>query len=208
MDVSGSGSARARAKRAAAGLFLMACAVLIGASGCGLPEPKAAPRVPDVALPTELGGVYALRAKAAESRALVITFFSADCPCQRVHDARLRELYERYRPRGVEFVALASETGTSPASAAREARERGYPFPLLVDAEARVADALGAEFATYTVIVDAEGTIRYRGGIDSDMHDLRPDASMWVRDALDRLLAGGSPSPSNTKALGCPLLRK
>jgi peroxiredoxin len=175
--------------------------------GCGLPEPRVAPRVPDISLTTELGEIYSLRKKATESRALVITFFSADCPTQRAHDARLRELYHRYRPRGVDFVAIDSEAAASPASAAREARERGYPFPILIDAEGRVADALGAEYATYTVVVDSKGSIRYLGGIDSDMHHLRPNASMWLRDALERLLAGESPSPPRTKTLGCPLQR-
>jgi peroxiredoxin len=199
---------RVSVSRAAAGLCLALIGFMAVPFGCGSPEPRAAVRVPDVSLATDLGELYALRARAAQSRALVITFFSADCPTQRAHDARLRELYGRYRPQGVEFVAIDAEAGASRARAAREARERGYLFPILADAEGRVADALGAEYATYTVIVDPEGTIRYRGGIDSDMHHLRPDASMWVRDALDRLLAGRSPSPSNTKALGCPLQRR
>lgn len=192
----------------AAGLVMALMGVVFIPLGCGLPEPKAARSVPDISLPMDVGEPYSLRAKAAESRALVITFFSADCPTQRAHDARLRELYAHYRPRGVEFVSIDAEAGSSRAIVARERRERGYPFPILVDAEGRVAGALGAEYATYTVIVDPEGIIRYRGGIDSDMLHLRPNASMWVRDALDRLLRGESPSPSNTKALGCPLQRR
>ena len=62
------------------------------------------------------------------------------------------------------------------------------------------ADALGATFATYTVVVDSAGRVRYRGGIDSDKQWLSDGATLWLRDALDRLLAGGDPDPRRDRA--------
>jgi hypothetical protein len=107
----------------------------------------------------------------------------------------------------VDVLAVDSEAGASRERSAKEAKARAYPFPILADPRGALADALGAEFATYTVVVDATGRVRYRGGLDSDRAYLTKDASLWVRNAVDRLLAGGSPDPAQAEALGCALRR-
>ncbi len=163
--------------------------------------------VPAAALPGSDGAAHRIADLARGAPFTVVTFFSADCPCQRVHDARLREMAAGYRARGVAFVAVDSEATATPAGDADEARRRGYPFPLLTDARGAVADALGAEYATYTVVLDASLRVRYRGAIDSDKAHLTDDADPYLRDALDRLLAGREPERAATEALGCALRR-
>jgi peroxiredoxin len=135
----------------------------------------------------------------------VVVFVSAECPCMSAHHERLRELASAYESRGVAFLAVDSEVGTTPAIASAQAGN--YPFPLLIDRGARLADELGAEYATYTVIVDRNGHIRYRGGIDSDKQRLHANATPYVRDALDDLLAGRDPRRPEGKTLGCVLRR-
>jgi hypothetical protein len=103
-------------------------------------------------------------------------------------------------------VAVDSEAGTTPESLAAEARADGVP--VLADEGSRLADELGAEYATYTVIVDRAGHVRYRGGIDSDDRWLHPAAIPYVRDALDDLLAGRAPRRPEGRALGCVLRRR
>lgn len=132
-------------------------------------------------------------------------FVSATCPCMASHRDPLEDLAAAYAPRGVQFVAVESDVETTPRSLAAEARE--YSMPLLADEGARLANVLGAESATYTVIVDREGHVRYRGGFDSDRVTRHPDATPYVRDALDDLLAGKPPRRPETNALGC-MLRK
>ena len=135
----------------------------------------------------------------------VIVFFSEHCPCVRAHDARLVALANEYSPRGVEFYAVDSEIGASVEVDRARAREHGYPFPILVDDKARLAHALGAEYATYTVIVDASGTILYRGGIDSDHTHLSSGAVPYLRDALDDVVARRPLRRARTEPLGCAL---
>ena len=171
------------------------------------PPPRAPSRLPQATLLAS-DGARQLAEIVRPGRVTVIVFFSADCPCQAAHDARLLDLSAAYAGRGVDFLAVDSEAGASPERSAKEAKARAYPFPLLADPTGSLADALGAEFATYTVVVDGEGSMRYRGGLDSDRAHLTADASLWVRNAVDRLLAGGSPDPAQTEALGCALRRK
>jgi len=135
----------------------------------------------------------------------VVMFVSSTCPCMASHRDPLEDLAAAYAPRGVRFLAVESDVTTTPESLAAEARE--YSMPLLRDDGARLANALGAESATYTVIVDREGRVRYRGGFDSDRVTRHPDATPYVREALDDLLAGKPPRRPETNALGC-MLRK
>ncbi len=135
----------------------------------------------------------------------VIMFVSSTCPCMASHRDPLEDLAAAYAPRGVQFLAVESDVTTTPAGLAAEAQE--YSMPLLKDEGARLANAVGAESATYTVVVDREGRVRYRGGFDSDRVTRHPDATPYVRDALDDLLAGKPPRRPETNALGC-MLRK
>lgn len=162
-------------------------------TACATPAPVAPPRLTEIVHP---------------GRVTVVTFFSADCPCQRAHDARLRELYDRYHAQGVDFVAVDAEATSTPARDAEEAKRRAYPFPIVSDPDGAIADALSAEYATFSLVFDDKGQIRYRGGLDSDKVYLTEGASLWVRDALDHVLAGRAPDPAETKTLGCSLRRR
>lgn len=138
----------------------------------------------------------------------VVTFFSAHCPCQRAHDVRWKEIFAEVAPRGVRFVFIDAEVDASPAFDANQAEIRAYPWPIVSDPEGRWADALGAEYATDTFVVDATGAVRFHGGIDSDRSHLSDDARPFLRDALRALLAGAEPANAQPKVLGCALRRR
>jgi len=137
--------------------------------------------------------------------ATVLVFYSPHCHCLAAHEPRLFALYERYHPRGVQFYFVDSEVGATPERDAAEARAYGYPFSIVTDAGAKLADRVDAQYASYTVVADAQGRIRYRGGIDSDAIHLTDDATPYLADALDDLLAGRDPRRPEAKALGCAL---
>jgi peroxiredoxin len=148
-----------------------------------------------------------IRAAAHDANVTVVEFFSAHCPCQRAHDERLNGLYDEYATKGVRVIAVDSEAGASPARANSESSARGYRFPLLADPTGAAARELGATAATYTVVLDRDGRVRYAGGIDSDRVHLTADAKHYVRDAVDDLLAGRSPRVTEGRTLGCALER-
>ena len=185
--------------------LLVVAAVL---AGCAPRPLQAPPHVPDLALPGTDGASHRLTELVGRAPLTVIVFFSADCPCQRAHDARLRALFAQYHPRGVQVVAVDAEATATRASDREEARARGYPFPILTDPEGTVADALGAEWATYAVVLDASGHVHYRGGLDSDRTHATDGARLWLQDALDRVLAGAEPDLAETSPLGCALRRR
>ena len=150
-------------------------------------------------------GAVSLRRILEQSPVTVLVFFSTHCHCLDSHESRLRSLYAEYSARGVQFFMIDSEVGGSRERDDREAQARGYPFPILLDRGARLADSVGADFATYAVVFDARGHVAYRGGIDSDQIVLHERAALYVKDALDDLLAGRRPRVATGKTLGCTL---
>ena len=143
----------------------------------------------------------------ARDQFTVLIFVSAECQSLAAHTFRLSQLAAQYAPRGIQFLAVDSEIGTSPSVAAAEARAYRLPFPLFIDSGAQLANSFAASYATYTVVVDRKSNVHYRGGLDSDLVDLHDNAKLYVRDALDDLLAGREPRLQQTKTLGC-ILRK
>jgi AhpC/TSA family len=165
--------------------------LVLAAASCAPPGPRVAV-VDPATLPTRAPWT-------------VLVFFSPTCHCLERHEARLRALYDAYHPRGVQFLMVDSEVRGSPERDEAEARRRGYPFPIMQDRGAGLADRLGAQYATYSVVLDEQGHIRYHGGIDSDRDHLHDDATPFLGNALDDLLAGHAPRVAEGKALGCAL---
>ncbi|HEV8551205.1 MAG TPA: redoxin family protein [Polyangiaceae bacterium] len=191
-------------KRQRASAAFFAAIALLAACSSGAP-PARLPLAEPLALPGSDGIRHDLHAEVGRSKLTVFVFYSERCPCLSVHEPRLRELAARYRARGVAFLLVNAEVGAEPAADALEARRRGYPFPLLTDRGATLARALHAEFATHAVVVDARGTVRYSGGLDSDKNRLHTGAHSYLRDALDDLLAGREPRVPDREPLGCAL---
>jgi hypothetical protein len=182
----------------ALGLPLVACAA----------APPVPPQLPATPLIATTGSTRDVREVVAGAPFTVLIFFSRDCHCLDQHDARIRALYDAYHPRGVQVVMIDPEVRASAEIDAAEATRRGYAFPILIDPGAKLADTLGAEYATYSVIVDAQGRVRYHGGFDTDKTHLRESATPYVRNALDDLLAGRPPAVAEAKALGCALEKR
>jgi hypothetical protein len=190
-----------RARSVALSALTLASAVLLLACG---PPPVTGTILAPIAL-AGTDGVSHRLAPEGDARLTVVIFFAGHCPCQAAHDARLLSLYALYHPRGVDVVAVDSEASATLERDRAEAQKRNYPFPILLDSGAALARSVGAEYATEAFILDRGGSVRYHGGIDSDRSHLRDDATPFLRNALDDLLADRAPRQAESKALGCAL---
>jgi hypothetical protein len=181
---------------------------MLGASAACTPAPPAyVPAWPPLTVVDTNGASTTLPADLARSKLTVLVFYAEHCPCFRVHEERLVELERTYGPRGVRVLFVDSEISASAERDRRAASERGLPA-IAVDPGAKLADAVGAEYASYSVVLDPRGRVRYRGGIDSDKDRLHDDATTFLRDAVDDLLAGREPRVAEGKALGCALQKR
>src|SRR5207302_1365969 len=91
------------------------------------------------------------------------------------------------------------------------ARQFQLPFPVYRDRRGAAADALRAEVTPEAFLLDGNLALRYRGRID-DRYAARLKPSSRVtrhdlRRALDEVLAGGTVSEPETRAVGCAIPR-
>jgi hypothetical protein len=187
---------------------LVTLAGFLAVLGCAHAPPiDRAPGLPDIPLLATDRQTYQLAGLVSGSAATVVEFFSSDCPCQDAHDDRLIALYQRYQSQGVRFVVVDANYSAGLDHDLAEAKERHYPFPIVVDPGGALMKALGAKYATYSVLLDSNGRVRYRGGFDSDRHPLSAHPKQYLNDAIASVLAGRDPEPAETKALGCALER-
>ncbi len=145
--------------------YALATSVLLlaGAASGAEPPPLGQPGViPALTLAGTDGASYRLPEVLGRARYTVLVFFSATCPCLEAHDQRLVALAGAQPAGEVQVLAVDSESGATLEQDRAEARRRGYPFPILLDPGGQLARAVGAVFATTSVVVDSEGRLRFR----------------------------------------------
>ncbi|MEO8797967.1 MAG: redoxin family protein [Polyangiaceae bacterium] len=139
------------------------------------------------------------------AKATVFVFYADACPCVAHHIERLRALQSKFAPDGVRFFFVDSEVSASIARDRKLIDERKLPFPILIDDGGIFARGADAEYASYTIVVDASGKVRYHGGIDTDNAHITDDATPFLANALGDLTAGRDVRVKEGKSLGCTL---
>jgi peroxiredoxin len=145
-----------------------------------------------------------------DGRLLVVAFVAAECPLAELYAGRLAELAGIFGPKGVAFVAVASNRRETDESLDRFAAAHGMSFPIRADRDGQVAARLGATRTPSVVVLDERRVIRYRGRIDDQYSRGTRRAEPRRRDlaeALEALLAGRAIDQPETEAIGCPIDR-
>jgi len=183
-------------------LALVASLLATGRAGAGAARPV------DIGQPlpafeaTALSGqAFSLETALRDHKAIVVLFLSTVCPYARYFASHVRELDERYGPRGVLFVGVNPNRWETKDEVAEQAQKDGYGFPMIKDEHHVIADLLGARATPEAFLVDSEGRLRYRGWVKSRQES--PD----LQRALDDVLAGRAVRKPETKAFGCAVDR-
>jgi peroxiredoxin len=142
--------------------------------------------------------------------ATVVVFTCNHCPYALAWHERIVAVARDYAALGVSTLAInpndAERYPRDSPEAMRE-RVRGGDFggvPYLRDESQAVARAYDAKTTPDVFVLDADGTLRYRGAPDGDYEDPGQDAR-YLRDALDAVLAGREPEPAETTPVGCSI---
>jgi len=146
---------------------------------------------------------------AAGPRGTLVMFICNHCPFVKHVADQLAQVGCEAIGRGIGVVAIsANDVATHPADSpeqmVREAEERGYPFPYLYDETQEVAKTYHAACTPDFYLFDADRRLVYRGQLDPS----RPGSGVPVtgadlRGALEALLAGEPPVPTQIPSLGC-----
>jgi peroxiredoxin len=142
-----------------------------------------------------------------DENATVVIFTCNHCPYALAWEDRLLQAGRDYHHHGVRFLAInPNDHERKPADSFENMKarlaENPWPFPYLRDESQEVARAYGALTTPDVFVFDADDKLVYRGAPDADYDDPALNAQ-WLRDALDAVLKGETPQPTETDPVGC-----
>lgn len=186
---------------------VLAVAALLACTPASADAPKLGAAAPDFTLPAASGGTtVAMKDLLAKNKGVAIVFVSTRCPYSNAYVARMNAIAKDYAAKGIAVVGINSNKNESVSEIAEHSKKNAIPFPILKDDGNKVADLYDARHTPEAYVVDAKGTLVYRGRID-ETEDEKDARSPDLRNALDALAAGKAVPVAQTKAFGCSIKR-
>lgn len=146
----------------------------------------------------------------ADARGLAVIFWCNHCPYVRAWEQRVIDLQRDYSDRGARFILINSNDpekypeDSFPKMQAR-ARDFSYPFPYLFDETQEVARGYGATRTPEIFLFDRERLLRYHGAPDDNVDDPSAVEHTYFKSAIEAVLKGDAPRPSETPPKGCTI---
>jgi len=180
------------------------------------PVLKIGSHIPDFTLPGADGKMHSLKEWNA-TKYLMVVFECNHCPESQNYESRIKELYEDYKTKGVQLVAINPNdpasvrldelgyTDLEDSLAEMKVRlaDRHITWPYLYDGETQnTATKFGVIATPHVFIFDQDRNLRFEGQIDNNQ---RPDliTTRDTRAALEDLLAGREVKVTDTRVHGC-----
>ena len=144
----------------------------------------------------------------------ILIFTCNTCPYSVMYEDRIIALHKKYAPKGYPVVAVQPNNAQrSPADSypkmQRRAKDKGFPFPYLMDETQETTRTYGATNTPHTFVLQRESDdsfrIKYIGAIDNNSRSAAQANKHYVQDAVDGLLNGSEVKETNTKAIGCTI---
>ena len=165
------------------------------------------------AIPFDLPGVDGRNHRLADyaDKAAVAVIFSCNhCPYVLAWEDRMIQIQADYADRRVQLIAIgANDPVQYPEDSfdnmKKHAREKGFNFPYLRDESQAIARAYGAARTPEVFLFDRSGALRYHGAIDDNYDNPRAVKRHYLREALDAVLAGQTPTTAETAPVGCTI---
>lgn len=180
-------------------------ALLVGLAAWLLGAAAGPDRADDFALLDHEGRSHRL-SYYGDRKAVVLFVQGNGCPIARGAIPSLAALREAFPARDVTFLGLNANLQDDRESVAREVREYGIDFPVLLDETQLVAESLGLTRTAEVLLIATDGwRIVYRGPVDDRLHYevQRAPREAYLRDALRALLAGRAVETPVREAPGC-----
>ena len=147
-------------------------------------------------------------------KTVVLEWTNHDCPYVRKHygAGNMQEQQREAAAQGVVWLSIISSAPgkqghVSPEEADELTRTRNAaPLAVILDSDGTIGRAYNAKTTPHMFIIDETGVLAYMGGMDSistaNPDDI-PQATQYVRTALQELAAGKTVSTPVTKPYGC-----
>ena len=151
-----------------------------------------------------------------DAKGFVVIFTCNHCPYAKAYEDRIIALDKKYKTMGFPVIAInPNDPEINPEDSYDKmivrAKEKGFTFPYLFDETQEVYRKYGAKKTPHVYLLNKKGNeliVEYIGAIDDNYQDANAVNTPYLANAIDALLAGRSPEPNFTKAIGCSIKDK
>ncbi|MFH1119730.1 MAG: thioredoxin family protein [Bacteroidota bacterium] len=148
-----------------------------------------------------------------DAKGFIIIFTCNHCPFSVAYEDRIISLDRKYKKLGYPVIAInPNDPELVPADGYKEMQQRssekGFTFPYLLDAGQKIYPRYGATRTPHVFLLKREDKslkVAYIGAIDDNSQEPEAVKEKYLENAVDALLAGISPRPDFTKAIGCTI---
>ncbi|WP_418603045.1 thioredoxin family protein [Hwangdonia sp.] len=148
-----------------------------------------------------------------DAKGFIVIFTCNTCPYAVMYEDRINALNNKYASKGYPVIAImpnntSVQPGDSFEAMKQRAKEKGFTFPYLIDAQQTVYPKFGATKTPHVFILqkgDGLNIVEYIGAIDDNYKDASAVKTKYVEDAVDALLNGEEILHTETKAIGCSI---
>jgi peroxiredoxin len=180
---------------------VITAALLAGAPAADL---KVGAPVPDVMI-----GKDGLSALTQEGKVVALYFWSQDCPYGPPLNHRVKEADEAFAGNEKVKIILVSSFGESEAKATAWYKDSGLKSAFVFDEGKKLAKHFVPKQVNATFVIDAKGTLVYRGGLCDDKVDGKTKIvekvsnRNYLIEAIHAALEGKAAPVSDQKFQGC-----
>lgn len=148
-----------------------------------------------------------------EAKGYILIFSCNHCPYVKAYESRMEALNKKFAPKGFPVIAINSNDVSqyqedSFENMQRNAKQKGFTFPYLIDENQEVAKFYGAMKTPHVYLLEKKGDklmVRYVGAIDDNTQNPEQVEKKYVEDAVNAILAGEAVKVKETKAIGCSI---
>ena len=150
-----------------------------------------------------------------EEKIVVLMFHSTSCPFyamneKKGYDRVFVPMVDDYKEKDVVFLGINSNRTQSIEKIQKYIEKHEINYAVLKDEGNKIADAYGAKSTPHIMVIDQEGKLRYRGGVEKlsgGPANCGKSDTQYLGPVIDALLEGEDPPYTETKASGCSIQR-
>jgi peroxiredoxin len=164
-------------------------------------------KVDDFTINNYDGVTYTLSEALQTNDAVVIMFWSTECPFVQPYTERINSLANEFSAKKIGFWAVNSNIEED-VNTIREHKEKNqYPFAMLKDNDNVVADLFEAVRTPEIFVIGKDMTILYHGRIDDNKNASQVTTSD-LKNALTEFISGKEITVKSAQQFGCTIKRK
>lgn len=169
-------------------------------------------QVQNFSLPNVLDGKNISLSDYSSANAVVIVFTVNSCAFDDYYMDRIKALAQQYQSK-VPFLLVNSDAdaGESPDNMIKRAQQLSLTLPYLADKDQSLMQSLNAHKSAETFLLknsNGKFTVAYRGAIDDNPQVATDVKRFYLKEAVDRCLAGQAIDAPEVRPVGCNIRKK